>query len=269
MPVKKSALTIVLIVAFSTVVAAGAKFTGFSRASVQMETVQPSDLNRQFDVDIVYAYFQDGAYINVVFNVTLVSDLPISSEGLIEVFEAQICTTHSQIGNKAIGWQIGEGLSMDEMMSFSMSLGSFYVTTRSGLTTVSITFKPFNPTLTEPIYLSLRRMGCITIDGAIQSDLSGDELIQQVRLEKYEDGFLYNVIVPVEQLPNINLYQPWESPDPNSPPPSPSPSPEPTLTPEPQESAEVPSPAIWVSAVVLMAAVFGVGLGLLIYLIKR
>lgn len=269
MPVKKSALTIVLILAFSTVVAAGAQFIGFGRAKVQMETVQPSDSARQFDVDIVYAYFQDDAYVNVVFNVTRVSDLPISSEGLIEAFEAQIYTPHSQIGDKMVGMQIGEGLSMDEMMSFSMSLGSFHITSRYGLTTVSIMFKPSNPTLTEPIYLSLRRLGCITIDGSIQSDLSGDELIQQVKLEKYEDGFLYNVLVPAEQLPNINLYQPWESPDPNSPLPSPSLSPEPTLTPEPQETAEVPSPAIWVSAVVLMAAVFGVGLGLLIYLIKR
>lgn len=254
MAVKKSALTITLILAFSAVVVAGAQFIGFGRANVQVETVQSSDFNRQFDVDIVYAYVQGGSYGTAIFNVTRVSDLPISSEGLIDVFEAQIYTTQSQIGDKVVGWQIGEGLSMDEMMSFSMSLGSFYVTRRSGLTTVSIMFKPFNPTLTEPIYLSLRRIGWITIDGSIQSDLSGDKLIQQVKLEKYGDGLLYNVLVPAEQLPNIDLYQPWESPDPNSPSPSPSTSPETTATPEPQETAEVPSPAIWTAAVVLIAS---------------
>jgi hypothetical protein len=269
MAVKKSALTITLILAFSAVVVAGAQFIGFGRANVQVETVQSSDFNRQFDVDIVYAYVQGGSYGTAIFNITRVSDLPISSEGLIDVFEAQIYTTQSQIGDKVVGWQIGEGLSMDEMMSFSMSLGSFYVTRRSGLTTVSIMFKPFNPTLTEPIYLSLRRIGWITIDGSIQSDLSGDKLIQQVKLEKYGDGLLYNVLVPAEQLPNIDLYQPWESPDPNSPSPSPSTSPETTATPEPQETAEVPSPAIWTAAVVLIATVFGAGLGLLIYLLKR
>ena len=132
MSVKKSALTMVLFLAFSTVVVAGAQFIGFGRAEVQMETVQPSDSTRQFDVDIVYAYFHDGAYVNVVFNVTRVPDLPISSEGLIEVFEAQIYTPHSQIGDKVVGWQIGEGLSMDEMMSFTMSLHSFYVTADLG-----------------------------------------------------------------------------------------------------------------------------------------
>lgn len=247
------------------------QFTGFGRANaVQVETVQSSDPSRQFDVDIVYAYFQGGSYGNVVFNVTRVSDLPISSEGLIEVFEAQIYTTQSQIGDKVIGWQIGEGLSMDEMMSFTMSLHSFYVTRRSGLTTVSIFYEPLNPVLVEPVYLTVRRLGWITVDGdAVESDLSGDELIQRVQLENYGDGFLYNVLVPAEQLPNIDLYQPWKSPDPNSPSPSPSPSPEPTATPEPQETAKVPSPAIWMAAIVLMATVFGAGLGLLFYFKKR
>lgn len=123
-----------------------AQFADFGRANaVQVETVQSSDPNRQFDVDIVYAYVQGGSYGTAIFNVTRVSDLPISSEGLIEVFEAQIYTTQSQIGDKVIGWQIGEGLSMDELTSFTMSLHLFYVTRRSGLTTVSIMFKPFNP----------------------------------------------------------------------------------------------------------------------------
>jgi hypothetical protein len=268
--VKKLALTLALILAFSAAVVAGAQFTGFGRANaVQVETVQSSDPNRQFDVDIVYAYFQDGSYVNVVFNVTHVSDLPISSEGLIEVFETQMYATDSQIGDKVIGWQIGEGLSMEEMMSLTMSLHSFCVTRRYGLMTVSIMFEPFDPVLTEPIYLSLKRIGWITINGSIQSDLLGDEFVKEVKLENFGDGFLYNVLVPTEQLPNIDLYTPWESSNPNSPSLSPSPSPEPIAKPEPQDTAEVPSPAIWVAAVVLVAAVFGVGLGLQIYLLKQ
>jgi hypothetical protein len=266
---RRTALTLTLILAFSTLVVTGAQFVEFCRANaVQVQTVQSSDPNRQFNVEVVYAYVQGGSYGNVIFNVTRVSDLPLSSEGMIEVFEAQIYTSGNRIGQKTIGWRIGEGLSMDTMMGFTMSLHSFYVTTRAGLITVSILFEPFNPILVEPVYLSIRRLGWITVDGdLVQSDLSGDELIQQVQLEEFEDGFLYNVLVPAEQLSHIDLYRPWESPDPNSPSPSPSPSPEPTSSPDPQETEL--SPAIWMAAVALMAAVFSAGLVLLIYLIKR
>lgn len=268
---KKTALVLALIVLFSISVIMGAQLSEYSGVNgVQVQTVQSSDLNRQFNVDVVYAYFQGGSYGNVVFNATRVSDLPPSSEGVIEVFEVQIYAGGSCVGQKTVGWEIGEGLSIDAMMSFTMSLHSFYVTSRTGLTTVSIFYEPLNPVLVEPVHLSVRRLGWITVDGdSIESDLSGDEFILQVQLDEFRGGFLYNVLVPAEQLSNIDLYRPWESPDPNSPSPSPSPSPTPTIGPTPTEEPQQTVPFETIFGVAITAAVFGAGLGLLFYLMKR
>ena len=268
---KRTSLAIVLAVAFSISVVMGSQSTRFGGVNgLQVQTVQSSDLNHQFDVEVVYAYFQDGSYGNVVFNATRVSDLPLSSEGVIEVFEAQIYAGGSLIGQKTVGWRIGEGLSMDAMMSFTMSLHSFYVTGRTGLTTVSIFYEPLNPVLVEPVHLSVKRLGWITVDGnSIESDLSGDEFVQQVQLDEFKSGFLYNVLVPAEQLSNIDLYRPWESPDPNSPSPNPSSSPIPTMEPTPTEETQQTVPFEAIFGVTITVAVIGAGSGLLIFLLKR
>jgi hypothetical protein len=152
-------------------------------------------------------------------------------------------------------------------MGFTMSLHSFYVTSRTGLTTVSVFYEPV---LAEPVHLSVTRLGWITVDGdSVESDLSGDEFILQVQLDEFKDGFLYNVLVPAEQLSNIDLYRPWESPDPNSPSPNPSSSPTPTTEPTPTEEAQQTVPLEAIVGASITVAVFSAGLGLLIYLMKR
>jgi hypothetical protein len=268
---KRTTLALVLAVAFSISAVMGSQSTRFGGVNcLQVQTVQSSDINHQFDVEVVYAYFQGGSYGNVVFNATRVSDLPLSSDGVIEVFEAQIYAGGSFIGQKTVGWRIGEGLSIDAMMSFTMSLHSFYVTGGTGLTTVSVFYEPLNPVLVEPVHLSLTRLGWITVEGdSIESDLSGDEFVQEVQLDEFKGGFLFNVLVPAEQLSNIDLYRPWESPDPNSPSPSPSSSPTPTMEPIPTEEALQTLPFEAIVGVTITLAVFGAGLGLLIYLLKR
>jgi hypothetical protein len=268
---KRTALALVLAVAFSISVVMGSQSTRFGRANgLQVQTVQSSDINRQFNVDVVYAYFQGGIYGNVVFNATRISDLPLSSEGIIEVFEVQIYAGGNCVGQKTVGWRIGEGLSMNAMMSFTMSLHSFYVTGGTGLTTVSVFYEPLNPVLVESVHLSVTRLGWITVDGdSIESDLSDDEFILQVQLDEFKDGFLYNVLVPAEQLSNIDLYRPWESPDPNSPSPNPSSSPTPTTEPTPTEEAQQTVPFEAIVGVAITVAVIGAGSGLLIFLLKR
>jgi hypothetical protein len=265
---KKTALALALVAMFSLSIITGAQLTWFSRANgLQVQTVQSSHINREFNVDVVYVYFQEGNYGNVVFNATRISDLPTSSEGVIEVFEAQIYAGENCVGQKTVGWQIGEGLSMETIMGFTMSLHSFFVTSRTGLTTVSVFYEPV---LVEPVHLSVTRLGWITVDGdSIDSDLSGDEFVQDVQLDEFKGGFLFNVLVPAEQLSNIDLYRPWESLDQNSPSPNPSSSPTPTMEPTPTEEALQTLPFEAIVGVTITVAVTGAGLGLLIYLMKR
>jgi hypothetical protein len=260
--IKRTALALALVAIFSISIMTRTQLARFGGANcLQVQTVQSSDLNRQFNVDVVYAYFQGGSYGHVVFNATCVSDLSPSSEGVIEVFEAQIYAGGNCVGQKTVGWRIGEGLSMKTMMGFTMSLHSFYVTSRTGLTTVSVFYEPLNPALVEPVHLSVKRMGWITVDGdSVESDLSGDEFILQVQLDEFKGGFLYNFLVPEEQLSNIDLYRPWESPDQNSPTPSPSSSP----TPESQDAF-----LTTLAAVATGASATIVGLGVLLYFKKR
>jgi len=190
---KRTALTLILIVTFSTLVVIGAQHIEFGRAdAVQVQTVQSSTLEPQFDVDLVYAYVQGGSYGTVVFNVTRVSDLPLSSESTTEVYKVEIFSDGQLIGSEAVGWSIGKSMSMDIAMGFTMSLHSFYTSKIYGLQRVSIFFEPLNPNLVEPISLSIKRLGWITVDGdSVRSNLLGDEIIQQFQLEKFENGFLY------------------------------------------------------------------------------
>jgi hypothetical protein len=72
-------------------------------------------------------------------------------------------------------------------------------------------------------------------------NLSSGEVIKQVQLEKFGNGFLYNTIVPENQLSQIDLFKPpypglFSPPYPISPSPSPSnssSSPSPSLQPTP------------------------------------
>jgi len=255
---KRTALTLILIVTFSTLVVIGAQHIEFGRAdAVQVQTVQSSTLEPQFDVDLVYAYVQGGSYGTVVFNVTRVSDLPLSSESTTEVYKVEIFSDGQLIGSEAVGWSIGKSMSMDIAMGFTMSLHSFYTSKMYGLQRVSIFFEPLNPNLVEPISLSIKRLGWITVDGdSVRSNLLGDEIIQQFQLEKFENGFLYNVLVPTDRLSQIDLLRPSNSSNLNSPSPSPSPSQKPTLSPEPQNSESFP--IIWVIAIIGIAATGGI-----------
>jgi hypothetical protein len=263
---KRTASTLTLILALLTLVVTGAQFMECGRAnSVQVQTVQSSTLEPQFDVDLVYAYVQGGSYGTFVFNVTRVSDLPLSSESTTEVYKVEIFSDGQLIGSKAVGWSIGKSMSMDIAMSFTMSLHSFYTSKIYGLQRVSIFFEPINPNLVEPISLSIKRLGWITVDGdSVRSNLLGDEVIQQFQLEKFENGFLYNALVPTDQLSQIDLLRPSNSSNLNSTSPSPSPSQKPTSSPEPQN----PEPFPTTLAIASVVSITVIGISLVICFVK-
>ncbi len=62
------------------------------------------------------------------------------------------------------------------------------------------------------ISVEVRRLGYVTItNGSVtlhEDDVTVNEPVAFAQLSKYEDGFIYNNIVPAEQLPQIDLFHP-------------------------------------------------------------
>ncbi len=61
----------------------------------------------------------------------------------------------------------------------------------------------------DVIYIDVRRLGTVTLNGnSTVAELANDEIIQHIELKKYGDGFLYNTIIPEDQLPQKDLLRP-------------------------------------------------------------
>jgi hypothetical protein len=119
----------------------------------------------------------------------------------------------------------------------------------------------------DTVTVNIRILGWITINGdsiSTTTNAANTNNILEIQLQKFENGFLYNVLVPTDQLSQIDLLQPLNSSNLNSPSPSPSPSQEPTSSSEPP-----PEPFPTTLVVALMASVAVASAGLLVYLRKR
>jgi hypothetical protein len=67
----------------------------------------------------------------------------------------------------------------------------------------------FNIENAKAIYLDIRRLGSVILDGNITTAiLSSNEVIQHFELKKFGEGFLYNNMIPENQLPQTNLLSP-------------------------------------------------------------
>jgi hypothetical protein len=265
---KVTALALALILTLLIVATAGAQCIAVGKAKVaSFQTVPLSAFQRQFNVNLVYAYFQGGAYGTVVLNFTSVSNQTFSpDEGITEVYNVTVFSNGSIIGSSAIGCSVGRGIPWGYAQGLAMSLGHVSFSGRQGLNEWSIIYHPLNPRLVKPISLTVSLMGWIEIDGnSTFSNLNGDEAIQQVTLEKFQNGYLYNTLVPQEQLLQIDLLNPQIPSDFTSASSSPSPSTSPTPSIEPQQLE--PFAATSVAAAVVSVVL--VGAGLIVYFRKR
>ena len=151
-------------------------------------------------------------------------------------------------------------------MDLAMSFGHFSSSPGGGLRYFEVTYEPLNPTLVEPIALSVIRLGWITVDGnSTQTHLFRNETTKHVELSKYQNGFLYNTLLPQDQLSQIDLFSPLKSFDATSPTPSSSPAltEKPTISPQPTPAF----PTALIMAFIVSASVAIAGL--LVYFKKR
>ena len=235
--------------------------------AVQVKMVQLSDIKPQFDFEILYAYIQEGTDNSLVYNITHVSDLPSSSEVIIEVYKIEFFSDGHLISSNAAGFYIGDP-PMDVIMGLTISLPATHSGISGGGDEPHVSWLRENiiafehdfdaeVDLSRTISATVKRLGWIKVDGdLVEKDLSGDEIIQQFKLEEFGDGLLYNVLVPSEEMSQIDLLNPLDSFNPTSPSPST----------EPQDGLE-PFITMWVAAIILIMAI--IGISLLVYFKKR
>jgi hypothetical protein len=234
---------------------------------VEAQTVQSSSvLVSHFDVDLVYAYATGTYAARAIVNFTRILNQTISTDGVSDVYTLELYSNGQMIGSHLIGCTIGDGPSLDYLMGISMSVGHFGLThvERSRLTTWDIPYDPPYPSFVEPLSVKLIKTGWVVVEGNYTwSTLNRHEVIKEIHLVHFQDGYLYNNLVPQEQL-----IDPKHPPMPTSQT-SPTPSSMPTSNESPTsktisllELTPVLETALVIISIVLVAVI---GVGLLVY----
>jgi hypothetical protein len=264
--VRIAALALIAIISFSTVFVGEMGITvGEIRA--QPQNVESLSSENLFDVDLLYAYVQPGASSAVaVLNFTRVSNITLPADsGITEVYTIEVFSEGKLVRTTGrIGCEIGRGIDMDVLMDLAMG-GTFGAYGFVGLMTLSVEYSPvLYPALIAPISVSLIRLGWITVDrNGTDINLSSHETVKHVELAKYQAGFLYNTLLPQDQLSQIDLFSPLKSFNAISPTPSPDLTEKPTISPQ-------PTPAFPTALIVAFIVSASVAIaGLLVYFKKR
>jgi hypothetical protein len=274
---KITPLTLVLILVFSSILVAEAPFIAVGGVKVvEAQTVQSTSiLVSHFNVDLVYAYATGTYAAMAIVNFTRIPNQTISTDGVSDVYTLELYSNSHMIGSHVIGCTIGAGPSLDYMMGISMSIGHFGLQSvsnaedRSGLTTWDIPYDPPYPSFVEPLAVKLIKTGWVVVEGNYTwSTLNRHEVIEEVHLVHFQDGYLYNNLVLQEQL--IDPKHPLATSIPTSPTPSMSiPSPSPSITQKPVFSFES-APAVLATFVVVSVGLLALACAAtLIYFRKR
>ena len=239
-------------------------------AAIQVQTTKSVPSEDLYHVDLLYAFVQPGAPSAVaVLNFTAISNLTLpSSSSITEVYTIRVFSKGATVGSKgAIGGTIGLAQFKGSfLLDLAMILGTFSASGGDNVRFFEAPYEPLYPSLVEPISLSVVRLGWITIEGnSTQTQLYFNETVKHVGLSKYQDGYLYNTLFSQEELAQINLLDPLGLTHTTSP--SPTPTIPTSSTPLPSEEPQLGQDAILGIAVTV--AVVCIGLGLLVYLIKR
>jgi hypothetical protein len=206
---KKTALFLTLFLAFSMIVVAGAHCLVVGSATFAAETTQSSSvLVSHFNVDLVYVYAAGDFYAAIaIVNFTSIPNQTLPIDGVSDLYILELYSDGQMIGGHVIGVNIGADTSMDFMMGMSMSVGAFASVGEAsaehkyGLTTWEIPYNPPNPSFVQPLTVKLIRTGWIVVEGNYTwSSMYQHKVIEEVRLVQYQDGYLYNNLVPQEQL---------------------------------------------------------------------
>jgi hypothetical protein len=188
-----------------------------------------------FGVDVTYGYAEsrntadlseDGRVFKVVLNFTLISEVDLC-DAVYEVHQIEVYSDEGSIGNltKAQGIMFNHSTStLRQGMSLNFDQFAEYGEVSSGASgswPVNMSVLLFFlgektscvPDFGEPetVFVRVSRLGLVTLkDGSSEvAVLSEPEVVAEAQLEKFGDGFLYNTIIPEEQLPEIDPFNPF------------------------------------------------------------
>jgi hypothetical protein len=188
-----------------------------------------------FGVDVSYGYVEiqnsadvveDGRVFQVVLNFTLISEVDVC-DAIYEVHQIEVYSDKGSIGNvtKAQGIMFNHSTStLKQGMSLNFDAFSEYGEVSSGASggwPVNMSALLFFvgektncvPVFGEPetVFVRVSRLGLVTLkDGSSEvAVLSEPEVVAEAQLKKFGDGFLYNSIIPEDQLAEIDLFDPF------------------------------------------------------------
>lgn len=243
---KIAALVLVFVLTFSSVFATCEPCVGVLPTLTLGSTVDPSDYERLFDVNVVYAYAQQGIHFaTVVLNYTRIPNKTYpTTSGITEIYKAEVYSNSDSIPTRgAADLIIGQPPLPDDLMALTWGLGSIAPGQHdAGLVSFEASYNINNYSLVTPVSIKLVMLGWVLSDGNL-ADLSlwRNETVGTVVLEEYGDGFLYNTLLPPGNLSQIDLFHPTKF-NPTALPPSQStPSPSPSPTQEPVSSEFTPA----------------------------
>jgi hypothetical protein len=188
-----------------------------------------------FGIDVAYGYAESrnadgfsegGPVFKVVLNYTLISEIDLC-DAIYEVHQIEIYSNEGPIGKlaKAQGIMFNHSAStIKQGMSLNFDQFAEYCEVSSGASgcwPVNLSALLFFvgdkttcvPNFGEPetVFVRVSRLGLVTLKNG-SSDvavLSEPEVVAEAQLEKFGDGFLYNRIIPEDQLAEINLFEPF------------------------------------------------------------
>jgi len=187
-----------------------------------------------FGVDVTYGYVErrntadlsaDVPVFNVVLNFTRYSEVDLC-DAIFEVHQIEVYSDEGSIGNvtKAQGIMYNHSTStLRQAMFLKFDEFAKYGDVASGATaswpvnkSVLLFFVGDKtscvPDFGEPetVFVRVSRLGLVVLkDGSSEVVvLSEPEVVAEAQLEKFGDGFLYNTIIPEDQLSEIDLLNP-------------------------------------------------------------
>lgn len=183
-----------------------------------------------FGVDVTYGYAEsrnaDGRIFKVVLNFTLISEVDLC-DAVYEVHQIEVYSDEGPIGNlvKAQGIMFNHSTStIKQGMSLNFDQFAEYGDVSPGasgswpVNMSALLFFVGDKTscvqdlgVPETVFVRVSRLGLVTLkDGSSDvAVLSEPEVVAEAQLEKFGDGFLYNSIIPEDQLAEIDLFEPF------------------------------------------------------------
>ena len=188
-----------------------------------------------FGVDVTYGYVErhntadlsaDVPLFNVVLNFTRYSEVDLC-DAIFEVHLIEVYSDEGSIGNvtKAQGIMFnhststlrqGMGLNFDEFAEYgdvSPGASASWPVNHSVLLFFGGDKTTCVPDFGEPetVFVRVSRLGLVTLkDGSSEAVvLSEPEVVAEAQLEKFGDGFLYNTVIPEDELSEIDLFNPF------------------------------------------------------------